>query len=61
MDHTKIDQADQDSPCRELFNGGLGIITALTVRCQIDFLCVRIADRKSSCMIDPNQRLHRTS
>ena len=31
MNFTKIDQADLDSPCQELSNGGLGIVAALTV------------------------------
>ena len=29
MDFTKIDQADLDSPCRELSNDGLQIFVAL--------------------------------
>jgi hypothetical protein len=32
MDHTKIVQADLDSPRRELSNGGLGFVVALSVR-----------------------------
>ena len=40
MTFTELDQADLDSPCRELFNGGLGIVAALLVRWQIDFSCV---------------------
>ena len=31
MNFTKIDQADLDSPCQELSNGGLGIVVALAV------------------------------
>ena len=33
-------KADLDSPRRELSNGGLGIVVALLVRWQIDFLSV---------------------
>ena len=40
MNFTKIDQADLDSPRRELSNGGLGIVVTLTVFSGIDFLCV---------------------
>ena len=41
MDHTKIGQADLDSPRRELFNGGLGIVVALLVCSRIVFfVCV---------------------
>ena len=36
---TKIDQADLDSPRRELSNGVLGIVVALTVFSGINFLC----------------------
>ena len=39
MDHTKIVQADLDSPRRELSNGGLGFVVALSVRSGIDFSC----------------------
>ena len=42
MDHTKIDPADLNSPCRDISNGGLGIVVALLVRWQIDFLLARI-------------------
>ena len=38
MDHTKIGQADLDSPRRELFNGGLGIVIARLVRWKNVFL-----------------------
>ena len=41
MSPTKIDQADLDSPRRELSNGGHGIVVALLVRWGIDF-CVPI-------------------
>ena len=40
MGHTKIYQANLDSPNRELSNGGLGIVVALLLRWQIIFLCV---------------------
>ena len=40
MDHTKMVQADLDSPCRELSNGGLGIIVAPTFFSRIYFSCV---------------------
>ena len=32
MDHTKVDPADLDSPCRELSVRGLGFVVALLVR-----------------------------
>ena len=38
INFTKIDQADLDSPRRELSNGGLGIVAALLVCWQINFL-----------------------
>ena len=28
-----------DSPCQELTGGGLGIVVALPIRSEIDFLC----------------------
>ena len=37
MAFTKMDKAGLDSPCRELSNGGLGIVVALLVRWQIVF------------------------
>ena len=40
MDHTKLDQAELDSPCGELSNGGLGIVVALTFVLGIMFSCV---------------------
>ena len=42
MDHTKIYQADLDSPCQELSSGGLVIVVTLLVRWQIIFLSARI-------------------
>ena len=43
MNFTKIDQADLDSPRRELSNGGLlESVVALTVFSGIDFLSARI-------------------
>ena len=42
MDHTKIDTADLDSPCRELSNNGLGIAVALLVRQGINVVCARV-------------------
>ena len=42
MDHTKIGTADLDSSCRELSNGGLGIVIALLVRRGINFVCAYI-------------------
>ena len=40
MGLTKIYTADLDSIRRELSNGGLGIVVALTVFSGIDFSCV---------------------
>ena len=37
MNFTKIDQADLDSPCQELSNGGLGIVVAFPVCSGIEF------------------------
>ena len=37
MIFTKLDQADLDSPRRELFNGGVGFVAAHTIWWQIDF------------------------
>ena len=42
MNVAKIYTADLDSPCRELSNGGLGIVVPLPVRSGIDFSCVYI-------------------
>ena len=39
MGRTKIDTADLDSPRRELSNGGLGFVVALSVFSGIDFSC----------------------
>ena len=39
MDRTKIAKADLDSLRRELSNGGLEIVVALSVRSGIDFSC----------------------
>ena len=38
-DHTKIDRSDLNSPCRELSNGGLGIVVTLLVCRKINFSC----------------------
>ena len=40
MNCTKMYQADLDSSCRDLSNGGLRIVVALLVCWQIDFSCV---------------------
>ena len=40
MNHAKIGTAYLDSPRRELSNGGLGIVVALTVFSEINFSCV---------------------
>ena len=40
MNFTKIVKADLDSPRRELSNGGLGIVVALSGFLAIDFVCV---------------------
>ena len=49
MDHTKIVQADLDSPRRELSNGGLEIVVALSVFSGI-FVCVFLLGVQSSCI-----------
>ena len=36
----KLDQADLNSPRQDLSNDGLGIVVALLVRWQINFVCV---------------------
>ena len=38
MTFIKLDQADLDSPCRELSNGGLKFVVVLLVCWQINFL-----------------------
>ena len=50
MTFTKLDQADLDSPRRELSNGGLGIVIALLVCWQI-ILCVLLLGVQSSCSL----------
>ena len=40
MDYTKIYLADLNFPCRDLSNGDLGFVVALSVCCQIDYSCV---------------------
>ena len=49
MDQTKIDTADLDSPRRELSNGGLGFVVALSVRWELIFR-VSAQDVQSSCI-----------
>ena len=49
MDHTQLDHSDLNSPRRELSNGGLESVIALTVYWQINFVCVCVADRQPSC------------
>ena len=39
MDHTKMDQADLDSPCQGLSVRGLGFVVAFSVCSGIDLLC----------------------
>ena len=39
MNFTKVVKADLDSPRRELFDGGLGIVVALSIFPAIDFSC----------------------
>ena len=39
MDHTKMYQADLDSPCRELFVPSLRFVVALLFFWEIIFLC----------------------
>ena len=48
MTFIKLDQADLDSPCRELSNSDLGIVVALVVRWQIIF-CRLVLGVQSSC------------
>ena len=51
MDHTKIVQADLDSPCRELSNDGLGIVVALSVFQKLIFR-VFLPGVQSSCSVN---------
>ena len=44
MNFTKIDKADLNYPCRELFVRGLGFAVALSVFWSIDFVCACIGD-----------------
>ena len=53
MNFTKIDQADLDSPRRELSNGGLGIVVALLVRWGINFLSARIGHPIQLYILNP--------
>ena len=55
MVQTKMYQADLNSTCRELSNGGLGILVALLVCRGTYFLvCGYLADRQSSCIKKTN-------
>ena len=47
MNQTKLNQADLESPCRELSNGGLGIVVALLVFRELIFR-VRVLGIQSS-------------
>ena len=49
MTFTKMNKADLESPCRELSNGGLGIVAVLLVRWKIDFSC---ASRSSAIQLN---------
>ena len=49
MDHTKIYPEDLNSACRELSNGGLEIVVALSVFSGI-FVCVFLLGVQSSCI-----------
>ena len=40
MGRTETFPVDLNSPCREISNGGLGFVVALSVRWQINFSCV---------------------
>ena len=42
MDHTKIDPADLNSSCRELFVRSLGFVVDLSVRWEINVSCASI-------------------
>ena len=53
---TKIDQADLDSPHRELSNGGLGIVVALTFFSGIIF-CLLVLGVQSSCRLKTHSKL----
>ena len=56
MTFTELDQADLDSPCRELSIGGLGIVVSLLVR-----WCVRLLGVQSSCKYCTEPQSNRTS
>ena len=47
MDHTTINTAYLDSPCQELFVGGLGFFVVLTLFWQLIFVC--LLEVHSSC------------
>ena len=53
MDHTKLDQADLDFPCRELSVRGLGFIVGLLFFLKLIF-CVRLLGVQSSCITSIN-------
>ena len=45
-----MDRTESDSSCRELSNGGLGIVVALTIHWQIIFSCASTGFQ-SSCIV----------
>ena len=53
MTFIKLNQADLDSPRRELFNGGLENVVALLVRWQINFLCESTGGPIQLCLETP--------
>ena len=53
MDHTKIYQADLDSPRQELFNGGLGFIVAFWFIWEMVF-CVVVLKKAIQLYLQQN-------
>ena len=52
MDDTKMNSEDVDSPCQELFNGGLGIVVALLVcqRIGLSIVCFHWGSSPAVCL-----------
>ena len=54
MTFIKLDQADLDYPCRELSNGGLKIIAALKIFCELIFRVFILGEQSSYIMLGNN-------
>ena len=62
MNFTEIDPTDLNSPCRELSNGGLGIVVALLVFWQIIFcVCVYCGSNPAVSIVHIKNMLSETT